>query len=65
LIEEMRREFCEQHGKQQRYVGFSIALTPTLNLKPDQLKAQVVNALNLAERNELVQPTLFPVEFGL
>src|SRR5271163_1895227 len=44
-VEEMRKEFGEQHAGQQRYSGFSICLTPTLNLKPDQLKAQVVRAL--------------------
>jgi hypothetical protein len=49
-VEEIRREFGEQHAGQQRYIGFSVALTPILNLKPDQLKAEVVSALNLAER---------------
>ena len=52
-VEEIRKAFGEQHAGQQRYVGFSVSLTPTLNLQPDQLKAQVVRALDLAERNNI------------
>jgi hypothetical protein len=59
-VEEMRREFGEQHAGQERYIGFSVSLTPTLNLKPDQLKAQVVSALNLAERNKI--PVFFHLD---
>jgi len=59
-VEEMRKEFGEQHAGQQRYIGFSICLTPTLNLKPDQLKAQVVRALDLAELNSI--PVFFHLD---
>lgn len=59
-VEEMRKEFGQQHAGQQRYIGFSVALTPTLNLKPDELKAEVVYALNLAENNSV--PVFFHLD---
>jgi hypothetical protein len=59
-VEEMKREFGEQHAGQQRYIAFSVCLTQTLNLKPDQLKAEVVRGLNLAERNSI--PVFFHLD---
>lgn len=49
-VEELVREFGRQKPGQQRYIGFSIALTPTLNLTETKLKAEVVHALDLAEQ---------------
>ena len=59
-VEEIKGEFGEQQANQQRYVGFSVSLTPTLNLKPVQLKAQIVYALDLAERNKI--PVFFHLD---
>jgi hypothetical protein len=56
-IAEIKKQFGEQHAGQPRYVGFSLSLTPILNLKPEKIKAQVNHALDLAERNNL--PVLF------
>jgi len=50
LVEDLKREFGEQHPGQERYIGFSVALIPTLNLKPDQLRSQINLALDNAER---------------
>ncbi|MBX9723988.1 MAG: hypothetical protein K2X81_21460, partial [Candidatus Obscuribacterales bacterium] len=59
-VEEMKKEFGEQRAGQEKYIGFSICLTPTLNLKPEQLKAEVVDALDLAERNKI--PVFFHLD---
>jgi len=59
-VEEIKKWFGEQHAGQQRYMGFSISLTPTLNLKPDQLKAEVGRALDLAEHNNI--PVFFHLD---
>lgn len=59
-VEDIRKQFGEQRSAQQKYIGFSIALTPTLNLKPEELKAQVVKALNLAESNSI--PVFFHLD---
>lgn len=59
-VEEMKREFGAQRVGQPRYIGFSVSLTPTLNLKPAQLKAEVVRALNLAESNNI--PVFFHLD---
>jgi len=59
-VEEIRSHFGEQRAGQQRHIGFSISLTPTLNLKPEQLKAQVLRALDLAERNNI--PVFFHLD---
>lgn len=52
-VQEIRGEFGEQQANQQRYVGFSVSLTPTLNLKHAQLKVQIVYAMDLADRNKI------------
>lgn len=52
-LEDIKREFGEQRAGQDRYVGFSVVLTPTLNVTPTQLQAEVVRALDLAEHNKI------------
>ncbi len=58
-VEEMRKEFGEQRPGQQRYIGFSVWI-PTLNLTLEQLKAEIVSALDLAERNKI--PVFFHLD---
>ena len=59
-VSNIRGEFGAQPAGRDRYVGFSVALTPTLNLDPGHLKAQVTLALDLAERNDL--PVFFHLD---
>ncbi len=59
-VEEIRRQFGQQRAGQQRYIGFSVALLPTLNLSPAQLKAEVVHALDLAEQKNI--PVFFHLD---
>lgn len=49
-VAEIRREFGPQGPGRKRYVGYSVALLPVLNLTPAQLKTEVSAALDLAER---------------
>jgi hypothetical protein len=59
-VAELREEFGAQTPGQKRYIGFSVALTPTLNLTPAQLEAQIVLELDLAERNGI--PVFFHLD---
>lgn len=60
LVEQLRQEFGEQRPGQQRHIGFSVDLTPTLNVRPEQLKTEVKLALDLAELNSI--PVLFHLD---
>ena len=59
-VAEMRGEFGPQRPGRNRYLGFSVALVPTLNLTPDQLKAQIVLALDIADREGI--PVFFHID---
>lgn len=59
-VEEIRKAFGEQRPGQSRYVGFSVCLTPTLNLTIAELKAEVIAALDLSERNKI--PVFFHLD---
>ena len=59
-VEEMRQEFGPQLPGKERYVGFSESLFPTLNIPAEELKAQVIFALDTAERNDV--PVFFHLD---
>lgn len=59
-VEEIAKQFGKQHQRQSRYVGFCVGLLPTLNLKPEELKRQIVLALDLAEHYSL--PVFFHLD---
>lgn len=59
-LEELKGEFGRQRRGKGRYVGFSVVLFPTLNLKLEQLKSRVIFALDAAERNEV--PVFFHLD---
>ncbi len=48
--QDLRERFGEQKAGQARYIGYSVALVPVLNVPPAQLKAQVNLALDAAQR---------------